>query len=532
MSIVTYFSKRTARSPGQSRVLALALVLGCAALVAGCAAGPDFTSPEDGLARAQLQPKEGQPRQVLSADPVPRDWWGLLDDPVLDALIARAWDGNLDQQAAAARVEQSRARAGVVMAGLFPRVGLSASLDRQAISENGPLAKLGASTAPTDLWQAGFDASWEIDVWGRLRRQREGAVAALEASMHEQRGVQVSLSAEIARQYLALRGVQKRLSIASENKAIAERLLQLTQSRQVHGVATRFDMASARAQLATVEALLPQLRDQQNVLLNALALLVGEPPRSLDAQLEPVRPLPATAPQLPVGMPSELALRRPDIQRAEARLHAATAAIGAAKADFYPRISLAGGFGVQAFDGEDLGLWQSTNFFIGPRIHLPIFEGGRLLRTLELTEARQREAAIAYRQTVLEAWHEVDNAFNTLVAQQQRQTALQQALTQNQEALEAATASYRGGVVDYVTVLTAQRNLLVSDLEHSEAATGSVVAVVHLYKALGGGWPAPRQDESAGSQDVSAVGTVMKAQTVRIVRNATTRPTRTREAVQ
>lgn len=471
--------------------------LGAAALLAGCAVGPDFEPPQAASAAATMQPRDGQPVQALANDPVPRDWWRLLDDPVLDALIARAWDGNLSLQVAAERVEQSRARSGIVMAALFPRVGLKAGMDRQAISENGPMARLGASTAAHELWQAGFDASWELDVWGRVRRQREGALASLEATMQEQRGAQVSLSAEIARQYLALRGVQKRLAIAGQNHAIATHLVELAQSRQRNGVATRFDLASARAQLAAVDALLPQLRDQHGVLLNALALLVGQPPRALDAQLAEARPLPGAAPRLPVGVPSELAQRRPDIQAAQARLHAATAAIGAAKADFYPRISLAGGFGVQAFDAQDLGLWSSTQFFVGPRIHLPIFEGGRLVRTLELTESRQREAAIAYRQTVLQAWHEVDNALNALVAQQQRRTALEEAFAQNREALQAAEASYRAGVADYVTVLTAQRGVLASELELSDAATGSVVAVVHLYKALGGGWAPPPASHAA-----------------------------------
>ena len=461
------------------------------ALLAGCAVGPDFRAPQPELTGLQLRPKSGHAQQALSSDPVPRDWWRLLHDPVLDSLIDRAWQGNLDVQTAAVRVQQSRARSGIVMSSLFPHIGLDASLTRQALSENGPMVAVGAGTAATDLWQAGFDASWEIDVWGRLRRQREQSLASVEASVFEERGVQVSLSAEIARQYLALRGVQTRLAIALQNQDIATHLVRLTQSRQKNGVATRFDVASSLSQQASVEALIPQLRDEQNVLLNALALLVGEPPRSLDTQLEATQTQPDTALQLPIGLPSELALRRPDIQRAQANLHAATAAIGVAKADFYPRISLAGGFGTQAFDGEDLGLWSSTNFFIGPRIHLPIFEGGRLTRTLELTELKQKEAAIAYRQTVLQAWHEVDNAFNALVAQQQRQTALRRAMTESKEALHAAESAYRAGATDYVTVLTAQRNLLISELDLSNATTGSAVAIVYLYKALGGGWAPP-----------------------------------------
>ncbi|MCD0502492.1 efflux transporter outer membrane subunit [Bordetella petrii] len=464
--------------PSIKRLAIRGALLGMLAVSAGCAVGPDFVQPGSGLDAARLQPKEGRVMQQLPADPVPRDWWKLLNDPVLDGLIARAWDGNLDLQEAAARVEQSRARAGIALAELFPSVDMDAGLRRGAISENGPMAALGASTAATDIWRAGFQASWELDLWGRLRRQREGAVAALQATIYEQRGAQVSLSAEIARQYVALRGVQARLAIADQNQKIAAHLVRLTQSRRAYGVATRFDLASAQAQQAAVDALIPALRDQQNVLLNALALLVGEPPRSLDAQLAPNRALPETALRLPVGLPSELALRRPDIQRASARLHAATAAIGVAKADFYPRVSLLGGFGAEAFEARDLGLWESTYFSFGPSIHLPIFEGGRLVRMLELTQARQREAAIAYRRTVLQAWHEVDDAFNAMVAQQRRQAALRSAMARSREALQAAQRSYQEGAVDYVTVLAAQRGLLESELALSGAATGSVIAVV------------------------------------------------------
>lgn len=483
-----------------------AVLLGMLAAAGGCAVGPDFVTPEADLAQMTLRPREGQPRQALSADPVPREWWHLLNDPVLDALVARAWDGNLDLQAAAARVEQSRARAGVALAQLFPRVDLDASLTRGAISENGPMAALGAPTSTTDLWRAGFQADWEIDLWGRLRRQREGAVATLQATLYEQRSAQVALSAEIARQYVALRGVQTRLDIARRNQDIAAHLLRLTETRLRNGVATRFDLSSARAQKASIDALIPSLREQQNVLLNALALLVGQPPRTLDAQLSTPRPLPDAGLELPVGLPSELALRRPDIQSASARLHAATAAIGAAQADFYPRISLAGGFGTRALEASDLGLWSSTEFSIGPRIYLPIFQGGRLVRMLELSEAKQREAAIAYRQTVLRAWHEVDDALNAMVTQQQRQQALLQAMTQSRDALRAAQSSYRQGAADYVTVLAAQRAVLESELHLSDAATGSVLAVVYLYKALGGGWAPPPHDDP-GQQALHAPGT-------------------------
>ena len=323
---------------------------------------------------------------------------------------------------------------------------------------------------------------------GRARRLQEGAKASLQASVYDREAARVALSAEVARAYLQLRGTQAQLDIARQNQTVAERVLGLTESRERNGVSTRFETATARAQLATVKALVPELTKRRNTLLNALALLLGERPRALDAQLRDAMPLPALPTKVPVGVSSQLAHRRPDIQRAEAQLHAATAAIGVAKADFYPRISLVGQLGVEAFQGSDLASWDSRFFSIGPTVYLPIFQGGRLVQRLELSESRQRSAALAYRQTVLQAWHEVDNALDAWAEQQREHSELQVSYEQNQEALRAAERGYQQGASDYLTVLTAQRNLLASQTSLNASATNGTLTVVNLYKSLGGGW--------------------------------------------
>jgi NodT family efflux transporter outer membrane factor (OMF) lipoprotein len=430
----------------------------------------------------------------------------LFNDAVLTELQLRAQDDNLDLQIASERIEQSRAQLGIASSQLLPSVSADASYAREALSKHGKLAALGAPTRPSDFWQLGFDASWEIDLWGRARRAREGAAAALEATAYDREAARVALSAEVARTYLQLRGTQAQLDIAQQNLTVAERTLSLAESRERHGVATRFETSSARAQLATIKATVPELLQRRNALMNALALLLGEKPRALDVQLRETLPLPSLPTRVPVGVPSELAHRRPDILRAEAQLHAATAAIGVAKADFYPRIGLRARIGVEAFEIGDLDSWDSRFFSVGPTVYLPIFQGGRLTQRLALNEAGQKTAALAYRQTVLRAWHEVDNALDAWVAQQRQHAELLVSYEQNQQALHAAERGYREGAADYLSVLTAQRSLLASQTSLNASATNATLTLVNLYKSLGGGWdpdalktaPQPAVDDAAG----------------------------------
>lgn len=461
----------------------------CAVSLAGCAVGPDFVKPDNRLGEVRLAPRADYAGATPTSNAdVPSEWWTLFNDAVLAELQARARAGNLDLHMASERIEESRAQLGIASSQLLPSVDGSASYAREALSEHGKFAALGAPSRPSDFWQLGFDASWEIDLWGRARRAREGAAASLEATVYDREAARVALSAEVARTYLELRGTQAQLDIARQNLAVAERIIGLAESRERHGIATRFETSSARAQLATTKATIPELTQRRNALMNALALLLGDEPRALDAQLRQSMPLPSLPPSAPVGIPSELAHRRPDILRAEAQLHAAVAGIGIAKADFYPRIGLRGRIGVEAFDVGDLASWDSRFFSVGPTVYLPIFQGGRLVQRLALSEARQRGAALAYRQTVLRAWHEVDNALDALAARQTQHTELLVSYEQNRQALQVAERGYQEGAADYLGVLTAQRNVLASQTSLNASATGATLALVQLYKSLGGGW--------------------------------------------
>jgi NodT family efflux transporter outer membrane factor (OMF) lipoprotein len=309
----------------------------------GCTIGPDFTRPNSGLEQATLTPKKIQSDVIgTTASDIPPNWWALFNDPMLTWLEEQAQATNLDLQIASARIEESQSQLGIVSARLWPTIGNEASYAREALSEHGKFAALGAPTNPSSFWQLGFNSSWEIDLWGRSRRANESAAATLESTEYDKEAIRVSLSAEVARIYLKLRETQAQIGIVKSSQEIAERVLALMESRKRNGVVTRFDIATARREVAMIKAMVPELSQPRNALINTLALFLGDRPRTLDAKLSKTMPLPELPKMVPVGLSSDIARRRPDIQGAEAQLHAAVAAIGVAKADLYPRVNLTG----------------------------------------------------------------------------------------------------------------------------------------------------------------------------------------------
>lgn len=479
---------RTSRHAGP--VCAVHAVVASALLLAGCATTTDLPMPEVPAPTAALNVRTAVLAEApaLTEDaPVPAQWWTLFRDPALVALEADAAAANFDLRAAAARVEESRAQLGLASAERRPQVAADAGYTRAGLSRNSPLVLLGAPIQGTDTWSLGVSAGWELDLWGYLKQVDAAARARLEASGYGLAAARVSVAGDVARTYLLLRGVQAQQAIVEEHRAIAADLVRLTGSRLRNGVATRLDVAAAQAVLNGILARQEQLRHQRDTLMNALALLLGQPPRALDARLAGAL-VPALPAQLPIGVSSELARQRPDILQAEARLRAAVADIGAAKADFYPRIRLTGGLGVQAFQLADLGSWDSRQYSLGPSLHLPIFDGGRLRGNLALSQARHTLAAIDYQRTVLGAWHEVDDALGAYASELHRHQQLEGAMAENRTALEVAERGYREGSADFTTVLVARRSLLASQAELADSATASALSVVALYRALGGGW--------------------------------------------
>ena len=293
---------------------------------------------------------------------------------------------------------------------------------------------------------------------------------------------------KVARDYVQLRGIQTQLDIAHENIKTEQESLTLSQDRARAGLTTQLDVANAAAQLDSTISQVPQLEQQQAQMINALSFLLGEAPRALEAELIVAKPVPPVPPRVPIGLPSELARRRPDIRQAEAQLHSATADIGVAVADFYPKVTLDGSFGLQSLSAKDLGNWAARQYGFGPTISLPIFEGGRLRATLSLRKVEQQEAALNYQQTVLQAWHDVDNALTAYAAEQKRRDSLQNAVVQNRRAVSLSRQRYTQGVSDFLDVLDAERSLLSAELQLADSTTTVSENLVQLYKALGGGW--------------------------------------------
>ncbi len=316
----------------------------------------------------------------------------------------------------------------------------------------------------------------------------ESAQATVRASAEARRAVLLTALAEVARDYISLRGTQEQLRIARENLSTAQQGLKLTRDRAAAGVTTDLDVANASAQVRITAAEIPALEQREREWINALSLLLGRPPGALETELAVPRPVPPVPPRIPVGFPSELARRRPDIREAEAKLHAATADVGVAVANFYPSVTLTASFGFQALQFGNLWKWDARQYAAGPGFTIPIFQGGQLKYTLTLRKAQEQDAAIAYEKTVLSAWHEVDNALTAYRDQQLRRAQLIGAVADNRRALVLAQSRYKEGVADFLTVLDAERSLLGSEQQLALSTTTVSTNLVALYKALGGGW--------------------------------------------
>jgi NodT family efflux transporter outer membrane factor (OMF) lipoprotein len=496
----------------RKRTLTLAAALLGVTALGGCTLGPNFERPTWASPASWFAgPKEAvkRPTSIPVAEPIDLSWWELFKDPQLTGLERRVAAENLDVKAATIRFSESRAQLGIARASLFPSLNANASYVREKASNEGIFAVIPGATgasaangapgnsaggistgnlAPFDLYQAGFDATWEVDLWGGVRRSVESAAASSQAADEATRSALLSSLAEVARDYIALRGTQEELAIARENVNTARQSLSLTQQRAAGGVTTDLDVANASAQLRTTLAQIPTLEQREASLINALSLLLGQPPNALREELATPKPVPPVPPRVPVGLPSELARRRPDIRLAEAQLHAATADIGVAQANFYPSLSLTGSFGPQALQFSNLFNLNARQYAFGPAITIPIFEGGQLRSTLQLRKAQQQEAAVNFQRIVLQAWHDVDNALTAYKAEQTRRDELIQAVAENRRALTLAQSRYAQGVADFLTVLDTERNLLATQQQLAQSTATVSSNLVALYKALGGGW--------------------------------------------
>ena len=470
-------------------------------LTSGCySVGPDFAPPDPLLPRTsffgkpQPQSPEEKAAAAVAAEPSggPADaaWWRKFRDPTLTSLIDRVADANLDVMTATVRLGESRNQRGVAASAAFPAINGNASYQREVFSKNGVLSLVGPNVniPPISVWQTGFDASWELDIWGHVRRQVEAADAQIETAEYQRRDVLVSAFAELARDYVDLRGAQAQIGIANDNLKSATEILELTRTRADKGLTSGLDVENAAALVENIRAQLPSLENQVDADVNAISLILDERPGALKGELARVKAVPPTPPRAPLGVPSELARRRPDIRAAEAQLHAATADVGVAVADFYPSVKLNGNLELNALDLKNLWQGSSLQYQFGPSVSLPIFEGGRLKSTLELRTNQEEEAAIAYHKTVLQAWHDIVNALNAYSFEQRRRDSLNAQVGHAREALSLSRTRYNNGVTDFITVLDAERTLLQAQQQLEQSTTNVSTDFIQLYKALGGGW--------------------------------------------
>ncbi|MGN6732451.1 MAG: efflux transporter outer membrane subunit [Candidatus Binatia bacterium] len=465
----------------------------CFLAATGCSVGPDYRPPEN-AAPAVWQ--EAQQNGIDTQAGELAEWWKEFKDPMLDGLVERAVKNNLDLRIAEARVREERASLAATSAGLWPTLDVSGSYSRNRASQNAVgsptqgavVAPIGGRQLEQNFFKTGFDSRWEIDVFGGTRRQIEAGQAILQASIEERRGVLVTLLGDVARNYIDLRGLQRRLAVAQENLRAQQDTLGLTKVRFDAGLASDFEVAQSEGQVNTTAAQIPALQSALKQAAYRLDVLLGTQPGTSWDELAKAAPIPALPPEAHVGLPADLLRRRPDIRSAERQLAAATAQVGAATADLYPRFSLLGNIGLQSVSASDWFSAQSRFWSIGPTISWPVFDAGRIRATIEIRNAQQEQALGQYEKSVLTAFEDVENALVNYGNQQTRYRSLLEAAAANRRALQMANDLYIQGLVPFLNVLDAQRTVYAteSDLAQSEANMAS--NLVALYKALGGGW--------------------------------------------
>ncbi len=462
------------------------------ASVAGCTVGPSYRRPESSPPPsfgelAAVAPAAGRSDAVPGG--TPSAWWRTFDDPLLASLVARTVASNLTLAQAEARVREARAARKITAATFWPQLDASGSATRTRTSKHG-LAAGGTPGRVGNLFQAGFDANWEIDVFGGIRRSVEAADATLAAAEADRDAVLVSLLGEVGLEYVTYRSFQQRVRLAAENVDAQQQTVDLTKRLFDAGLAPEIDVQRASAQVATTAATIPQLQAQAAQAMHLLSVLIGAPPMTLQAELTPVRSIPVPPAEVGVGFPSDLIVRRPDVARAERQLAAQTAEIGVATAQLFPRFFISGAASLQSVHASDFLDWQSRLLSIGPSMTVPVFEGGRIRANIELQTAAQQELMAAYQQAVLQAFEDVEDALVAFSHQQAAREQLTNAVHANERSADLARRLYGQGLTDFLTVLVAEQSVFTSQDSLAETERDVALQLVALYKALGGGWDA------------------------------------------
>lgn len=476
-----------------------------------CTVGPDY-EPPDFTAETVPDRWRTTVETEMAADTTDLEmWWVSFNDTLLTEFIRRAEFGNLDLQAAVGRVAESRAIRGVAKGGYWPDIVLGGAYSYQSISENGlqglQVGQPGDGgedggenpllADPFDSWIFGLDLSWEIDLFGRIRRTVEAADAQLQASVEDYRDVLVTLYAEVGSAYVDARAFQTRLDFATQNVSAQQSSLELTRDRFNAGLTSALDVAQAEQNLAQTQSTIPSLEIGLERSLNRLAVLLGEAPGNLHDELMQHAGLPRPDDKIAYGIPADLLRRRPDIRQAERLLASQTARIGIATADLYPTLSLGGTVGLEALDFDNLGDGGSVFWSIVPKISWPIFTGGKIRNRIRAEEARTQQALAAYEQTVLRALEEVQNALVGYAQEKDRRDRLLEAVDASQRAVDLVQTQYLSGLTNFQNFLDSQRSLFRQQDDLAASAGQVVNNLITLNRALGGGWSPSRAEITA-----------------------------------
>lgn len=452
-------------------------------VLSGCVkVGPDYLRPESKAPVAWQAPMDQGLTTGTSDHQTMAEWWTLLKDPLLDGFIQQAITGNLTLEQARSRLLQARANRDISSAALFPSLDAGGSATRDRTSGN-----RGGGTDITS-YSLGFDAGWELDLFGGRRRSVEAAQARLEASEEDLRDVLVSLLGEVALNYIDARTYQARLQIAEDNLAAQEETYALTKARYQSGLTSELALQQARYLVSSTRAQIPDLHTGFFNAAHQLAVLLGRPPGSLTEQLQVVVPLPTLPPSIAIGIPADILRRRPDIRKAERLLAAQTAQIGVATAELYPSFKLSGSVGLDALSAGKLFGSGSGSYSFGPSFSWPVFDAGAIEGNIRLQTSLQQEVLAGYKATVLSALKEVEDALVAYAQEQLRYQALHESADAAGQASALAEIQYQAGLINFTEVLVAKKSLLSFQDQLVQSTAIMSGNLIRLYKALGGGW--------------------------------------------
>jgi outer membrane protein, multidrug efflux system len=470
--------------------------------IIGCSVGPNYRKPQldipekwskttaDGYSSTQVETRE---------------WWKIFKDPMLDSLIERAVNSNLDIKIAESRIKEARLQRRMVIAEFMPNVDATGSYTRLEQSNNG-LSSLNKSSSSkttkskaTDLFQAGFDASWEIDIFGGVRRAAEAAAAYIASTKEGKNEVMISLLSEVARNYFDESSSQIRIEKLDALIEAQRKILDLTRAKYDAGLASKLELISSESQLKSIESQKPLLETVKNQSILRLGVLLGQEPNALVSELSDNKASKTEIPEIPVGLPSDLLQRRPDIRRAEFDLKTQTALIGVAKSDLFPKISLTGAFGYQSLELSDLLHKASEAWSFGPSIRWSIFDAGKIRTNIKIQNERQKQALLAYQSTILSSLEDVENALTAYAKERERNNSLNQIIESKQNALDISNDLYKNGLIDLINLQEIESDLYRNQDSLIQSDNIVVNNLIALFKALGGGWEIPSESTVSGS---------------------------------